>query len=594
MDRNSNRRRTRLPLATVATALTLLTAASGRPQEGGLTSFLDRVEVRVVNVDVVVLDAFGSPLRGLTTDDFEIFENGAPVEISNFAAYDVGVASWDWQTTGSEEELQPLDPDASVLPPPPVSWVVFVDQSRLETGPRNLVLRQVREFLDRSRKRDEHVMIATWDGFRLRVVSEFLADKRAIDSALVDLQREASPASFRKARAEQIERDIRNVGATTVTVGADIELAGPGAESATGAVMAEALREEIGLESENSALETQRAIEAFQDLLGLIDGIDGRVVMLFAGGGYDLDPGSSLAELWSLRFRERSTDNVTAGTGVRASKLAQSYLDTLEVLNSGRITVNTIFGGSVRGPDVSAENQAGSLEFGALTSSAGAVAAGSTLSGFAEETGGRSLNAASDLSDRLDMVRRDLSFYYSLGYHPDPASDRGLRKIEVRVRREGARVIHRNALSERTPEERAEAAAFAALLRPDEVATTAARIETQPPRDAPRGRRRVVPVRISMPLREIALLPDGARHQGKLLFRFVLATPDGGYVSLEPRRFEFEVPNDELAKALGSAVSYEVELPLDPGQYRLGVSVQDELAGSYVTLVTPVEMRRGK
>lgn len=487
MDRKSKCRKSRLPLVATATAMTLLTAASGRPQEGGLASFLDRVEVRVVNVDVVVLDDFGNPMRGLASEDFEIFENGEPVEISNFAAYDVGVANWDWQTTGREPTEEEAELDASVLPPPPVSWVVFVDQTRLETGPRNLVLRQVRDFLDRARKRDESVMIATWDGFRLRVVSEFMTDKRAIDSALTDLQREASPASFRRARSEQIERDIRDVGATTVTVGADLEIAGPQLESATTVLMAEALREEIALDSEHSARETRRAIEGFQDLLGLIDGIDGRVVMLFAGGGYDLDPGDALAELWSLRFRQRSADNVTAGTGVRASKLAQVYLDTLEVLNASRVTVHTIFGGAVREPDVSAENPSGSLEFGALTSASGSVAASSTLSGFAEETGGRSFNATGDLGDRLDLVRRDMSFYYSLGYHPDPATDRGLRKIEVRVRREGARVVHRDALAERTAEERAEAAAFAALIRPQGQPTTAARIEAQPPRDARAG-----------------------------------------------------------------------------------------------------------
>jgi len=589
---HAHRRSPRLPLASAAAALILLAAASGRPQQGGLASFLDRVEVRVVNVDVVVLDSFGNPMRGLASEDFEVFENGEPVEISNFAAYDVGIANWDWQTTGRETAETPAETDVSVLLPPPVSWVIFVDQTRLEPGPRNLVLRQVRDFLDRARKRDELVMIATWDGFRLRVVSEFLKDKRAIDSALTDLQREASPANFRRARTEQIERDVLNVGATTVTVGAGIE--GPEIQSATGIVMAEALREEIALDAEQQARETQNAIEGFQDLLGLIDGIDGRVVMLFAGGGYDLDPGDALAELWSMRFRQTSTDTVTAGTGVRASKLAQAYLDTLQVLNSGRITVHTIFGGPVRGPDVSAASSSGSFEFGALTSAGGSVGAGSTLSGFAEETGGRSFNATSDLSDRLDLVRRDMSFYYSLGYHPDPASDRGLRKIEVRVRREGARVIHRAALAERTAEERAEAAAFAALIRPESQPTTAARIETQPPRDAPRGRGRVVPVRIALPVRELALLPDGAQHHAKLLFRFVLATPDGVYLSLEPRRFEFEIPNEELAKALGGAVSYEVELPLDPGQYRLGVSVQDELAGSYFTLVAPVEMRRGR
>ena len=46
--------------------------------------FIETMEVRVVNVDVVVRDKKGNPVSGLTTDDFRILENGQPVEITNF------------------------------------------------------------------------------------------------------------------------------------------------------------------------------------------------------------------------------------------------------------------------------------------------------------------------------------------------------------------------------------------------------------------------------------------------------------------------------------------------------------------------------
>lgn len=577
-------------LAIALLALTVVPRGSLGQGDDGFASFLDRVEVRVLNVDVVVLDSDGNPWPGLLREDFEIFENGEPIEISNFAAYDASVAADEPVTTAADLEDTAVGNEPSALRPPPVTWVVYVDQSRLETGPRNLVLRETREFLDQARQPEELAMVSTWDGHRLRVVSELSTDPRALDSALTDLQREAGPANFRRARAEQLERDILSVGATTV--GGDPAAAR--AESPADQMMAESLREEVALDAEQGARETRLAIEGFRDLLGLIDGIDGRVVLLFAGGGYDLDPGVAMAELWSTRFGQSAQDTVTPGTGVRASHLAQDYLRTLQELNSGRVTVHTIFAGPVRGLDVGADRGSSSIEFGALTTAAGAAAAGSTLSAFAEETGGRAFNGAADLTERLEAVRRDLGLYYSLGYHPGPAPASGLRKIEVRVRREGARVVHRSALAERTPEERAEAAAFAALLQPESAATGAARIEALEPRDGPRGRGRVLPVRIALPLRDVALLPDGTRHRGALRFHFALSTPDGGYLRFEPRRLDFEVANDELAKALGSAVTYQVELPLEPGRYRLGVSVQDELAGSYRTLVAALEMPRGR
>ena len=47
----------------------------------------ESIEVRVVNVDVMVADRDGRPVTGLTKDDFEIFEDKKPQVITSF--YDV-------------------------------------------------------------------------------------------------------------------------------------------------------------------------------------------------------------------------------------------------------------------------------------------------------------------------------------------------------------------------------------------------------------------------------------------------------------------------------------------------------------------------
>lgn len=45
------------------------------------------VEVRVINFDVVVTDASGNRVHGLTKDDFELFENDKPQEITNLSEF---------------------------------------------------------------------------------------------------------------------------------------------------------------------------------------------------------------------------------------------------------------------------------------------------------------------------------------------------------------------------------------------------------------------------------------------------------------------------------------------------------------------------
>ena len=49
--------------------------------------------INIVEVDVVVMDRSGRPVRGLRREDFEVLEDGKPVEVTSFAAVDIPVAA---------------------------------------------------------------------------------------------------------------------------------------------------------------------------------------------------------------------------------------------------------------------------------------------------------------------------------------------------------------------------------------------------------------------------------------------------------------------------------------------------------------------
>src|SRR5688572_2642066 len=50
-----------------------------------------RAGVRAIQVDAVVTDEEGNPVRGLTVDDFEITERGQPQPITTFEAVDIPI-----------------------------------------------------------------------------------------------------------------------------------------------------------------------------------------------------------------------------------------------------------------------------------------------------------------------------------------------------------------------------------------------------------------------------------------------------------------------------------------------------------------------
>ncbi|HSN87621.1 MAG TPA: hypothetical protein VL025_12730, partial [Thermoanaerobaculia bacterium] len=68
----------------VLVVLAVLSSAPLAAQPG----FGEVVEVNVVNVDVYVTGKDGKPVAGLGKGDFEVFEDGKRVEITNFEAVD--------------------------------------------------------------------------------------------------------------------------------------------------------------------------------------------------------------------------------------------------------------------------------------------------------------------------------------------------------------------------------------------------------------------------------------------------------------------------------------------------------------------------
>ena len=64
--------------------------------------FRDTTRVTVIHLDVTVTDRAGRPVHGLEKEDFQLFEDGEPVEIRHFLAVEGG--STRMLTVGGEEE----------------------------------------------------------------------------------------------------------------------------------------------------------------------------------------------------------------------------------------------------------------------------------------------------------------------------------------------------------------------------------------------------------------------------------------------------------------------------------------------------------
>src|ERR1051325_5259355 len=146
-------RRAAIPLAFLAVTLF---AQERQPDP----FFSETIEVRIINVDAIVTDSSGRPVRGLTKDDFEVFENGTKQEISNFA--EMSGATSTASGGRATAEAPPRIESAPALPQQDVrsrKIVIFIDNASLRIFTRNKVFDAMKAFVRQSVRPGDEVMI---------------------------------------------------------------------------------------------------------------------------------------------------------------------------------------------------------------------------------------------------------------------------------------------------------------------------------------------------------------------------------------------------------------------------------------------------
>ena len=108
------------------------------PQPGGYSEIID---VRVVNLEVVVTDREGVPIRGLDADQFQLLVDGEEVPIEYFSEVLGGRVVAPAEGTETVPGLRQVQPGERVG----TSYLVFVDNFFSLPTDRNRVLRSLEE-----------------------------------------------------------------------------------------------------------------------------------------------------------------------------------------------------------------------------------------------------------------------------------------------------------------------------------------------------------------------------------------------------------------------------------------------------------------
>lgn len=576
-----------------ALVLALLCGAAAAQSPAPATPrFGERVEVDVVNVDVLVTDRDGRPVTDLGRDDFELRIDGVPVPIEYFAAPEAEAA------VPADPLLAPIAPAVPgstpapppAAPPPPEAGhlFVFVDQSALEWKTSDTIVEEIREFLLARAGRDDRVLVASFAD-TLRVLSDATGDRAAMLAALAEVDRLRGRGTRVASTRTLLEREVRNFG-LSFSVSPERERAFIEAET-------QRLKHEVEQYGREELDRQRRSIAALEQWIGVLAALDGHKSVLLVTGGYTATPTAFLAALLQQKRGQvlRSGFDGVDLFEAEGNDLMVRFEAMLRAAQNARISFYTI---TPRTPPV-AQNSA---EFGSLGRGVARPAprdltlieAASSVARLAEATGGASLFLDAGLSSELERVDRDRAGAYSLGFPVGPEAGDDDHRIEVTVRRPGLEVRHRESFRRLSLAEQADQEVAAGATLGAAAASFPLALELGAPvPESGRGQAHAVAVTVRIPIAGLALLPEGETWVGRLEVRVALRDDQGAVRVAPPTAIDLRIPAAEHAEALAGNWAHRAELRLAPGTHRVAVTVTDLVAGLYstatATVVVPAE-----
>jgi VWFA-related protein len=537
--------------ASKAAILIFLLAPAVFPQG----KLVEIIEVRVVNIDVVVRDRAGHPVYGLTKDDFELYEERVKQTITNM--YEVRrdqMEAVDAQSRSDASEV-PIELRQRRL-------LFFVDSASIEPSRKTAVLAAVDKFVDQKMRPEDQAMVVSWR-LGVHVISPFTNDKGEVKRAIETLRHVASGGDAQARIVGQIKRDIQYY----------IRLAQEGilswAEAHDNAQLL------IDRYAQRLMVEEEPMLAAVERMSTNLGGLEGKKVLLLVSENLTERPGSELyryIENQFLPYMQGLAPDLQMLTGGAGNKIPMLVDDAAHRAAENGVMIYAIGTGQSEGEFSSETNESvDSLEaFSRVANTA------SALQAMASMTGGVAITHTSNFDLALDAISRDLDSYYSLGYKPIEAGSNA-RKVVVKTKNPAYTVRSRQRVLLKLTDDQMNDHVIANLYADSGAGAWPISVRTGPP--ARDGGRFTVPVQVTMPS-TITLLPQDEKLVGGFILYFVVGNVDGKTSDVMRRPQGLGIPPAAEKAIRAKPMTFTTAIRVNPGESVLSVGIVDQLSGA--------------
>ncbi len=531
-----------------------------------------RSETILVQVPVIVTDKSGNHVRGLTREDFQIFENGQEQKINSCEEVSAShdrlrpASSKDGEFTNINPEINKAH-SAVVVALDTVN-TPFLDQAY---GRKQLV-KYLAEHMDAS----QPVGLVQINGKGMKVIHGLTSDPAVLISALKRVTGElpALQGVDIDSQAAAATGDFSGVSDTTAAA-----IATAGMEGNLSSTTLQLQQFVLNGDATIIRMQQNRAIEitmhAFLDIASSLSGIPGRKALIWATGGFPL-----------------ILDSYSAVPGGYLSLL---YERTMKALADAEVSVYPV---DVRGL-VSTSPAGDATYHGQLTGPAFARATSArswlqnstldTLRDLAEMTGGRAFYNSNDVAGGFQRAAQDSAEYYALTYYLNTQNTKaGWRHLKVKTKKSGVEARARagffvtNATT--NPQASRKLDVESAIASPFD--STGLPISVKWTGTAPEGDKRKVDFNIHVAGGSIFI--DEARNN-----RFDLEFDAVAFKSDEPagtfgKVMDGSIRPETLASVKATGVGFHNSLELAAGTYTVRFVVRDNLTGRLGSVSAPL------
>src|SRR6266571_8337875 len=548
-------------------------------QSSSDSSTVIRATTRLVQVDVVVTDSSGHPVKDrLSEKDFTIQEDGKPQKISFFSFQ---------QFEGQEKQKQlppQLPPHVTTNRPeyrraagPPI--ILLMDGVNTPVENQIVVRQQMLKFL--ADHFEPRMRIAVFLlGNELTMLQDFTSDPALLTAAMQKYRSQASAAGRQGGTDVQLQAPTFD--------GANLPPQARGQAGAGGGDSDLRSLMNIGyalarFEKESNANTMEMRVAHTADALAAIArylaGFSGRKVVIWFSASFPLN--LSVVDPEDFDVYRSYADRIRATTNLLSDAQVAIYTVDARGLVGNSISDPSETGRDVNGRmqlTVDAHMKANSKEIFERFNKE------ESLTKVAQETGGRVFLNTNDFDRAIVESVRDSSTFYQVGYYPSHKQwDGKFHTIKVKIAGSGLAVRHRRGYYAIDPESwrRSGSGEMKAALEKDSLASTGVLFYA---RAMPPSSNADVKVEFLVDPHTITFETQSEnQHECNLEFQVQAFTPEGKLVKAEVQQTEAPLKQDTYDRVQKNGLPMPVSIRLAPGQYMLHLGVRDTRTGQFGT-----------